>query len=256
MPQPPRKAERDVSDFILDQCNSFLKTHYAAQSAPVRTVLDAGGGSFSHFHIPPDARLLALDISFGQLVRNTATLYRVQADLHDLPFGGGALDMVICFNAIEHLNAPQNALRQIVAALRPGGILLLGCPDRASLKGWITRLTPIWFHRLYYRFVVGKEDRGEKHFDAFETELDAIVSSRALPKWLQDHGMAILFYRAYDGAAAYELTRGDLKRRLISVPYYTAGFLGKLLSGGRWRATDSDLLFVVVKSGEAPVRCS
>ena len=74
-----------------------------------------------------------------------------------------------------------------------------------------------------------------------------MVSRRRLPEWLSAGGMEMLFFEAYDGAAAYGLTTGSWKTRLMAVPYYLTTGLARLLSLGRWRASDSDLLLVARK---------
>jgi SAM-dependent methyltransferase len=233
--------------FILDQVNRVLEGAYAGYESRPRIVLDAGGGSLTHVRLPPAAVLVALDLSRGQLERNLATPRRVQADLHHLPFARACLDMVICFNVLEHLADPERALDQIVESLRPEGLLVLACPDRWSLKGLLTRLLPAPARRMYYRIVVGKRDRGEQHYDVFDTRFGSVVSRAPLRRGLAWRGMEILFHSAYDGAAAFGLTTGDWKRRVVAAPYYWAGWLGRLLTLGAWGALDSDLMFVARK---------
>lgn len=221
---------------------------YAKQDT---TVLEAGGGSFTHFSMPPGANLVALDISYGQLKKNADVIRRVQADLHRLPFAGNVFDMVVCFNVIEHLDDPETALRQMYDALRPGGVLLIGCPDRSSLKGLVTRLTPISIHRAFYRYIVGKKDRGGGHYDAFETPFRKVVSKKNLARWMKDHDLAVEYVKSYDGAYEYGLTSGSILRRLFSVPYYLISSLGLILSLGTWNGAHSDILMVATKQQDA-----
>lgn len=53
------------------------------------------------------------------------------------------LDAVVLWHVLEHLEDPLAALRRIRSWLRPGGVLLLGVPNRASLQariggaGWL-----------------------------------------------------------------------------------------------------------------------
>jgi len=232
---------------IIDRFNEFLRLAYDKSGLPQPYVLEAGGGSFSHFSLPEGSRLLALDISHGQLLRNQSTPLRVQADLQALPITRGRLGMIICFNVIEHLEDPESALRQMIDALDSGGLMLLGCPNRSSLKGLITRLTPIMLHRAFYKYIVRKEDRGEEHYDAFATPFGRIVSEGELPGWLTGEGMDIVEFSAYDGAAAYYLTTGSTLKRLLSIPYYAFAALFDLVSGGRWGGPRSDMLLIARK---------
>jgi SAM-dependent methyltransferase len=48
-----------------------------------------------------------------------------------------SLDTAICFEVLEHLQEPQNALAEILRCLKPGGHVLLSVPNAAF---WIQRL--------------------------------------------------------------------------------------------------------------------
>jgi SAM-dependent methyltransferase len=50
---------------------------------------------------------------------------RVQADLNAMPLRAGALDLIWCFNAINHVTDPVTAVRRLAGALRPGGRCVL-----------------------------------------------------------------------------------------------------------------------------------
>lgn len=234
----------------LGRCNSVLRQLWATpewQASRAVVALEAGGGSFSHFSLPSQATLLALDIELGQLRKNTACHWKLQADLHALPLRPEAVDIAVCFNVVEHLDNPDSALAQLTQALRNGGVLVLGCPDRRSLKGLVTRLSPVGWHRAFYRYIVRKADRGDGHYDAFATPFRPLVTHQRLLERLQDLGFNVLFSSAYDGAYEYGLTQGSWLRRCFSAPYYLLGRLGQLLTMGNWQALNSDLLFVMQK---------
>lgn len=230
----------------LARAATFLNTHYRDWPS-VGAVLEAGGGSFTHFPLPPCAALIALDISPGQLQRNADAGLCICADLHQLPVAAGKLGAVFCFNVIEHLARPDLALPQLCRALAPGGLLVLGYPERASLKALVTRATPIGFHRWYYRVVVGKKDRGDGHFDAFPTVFHPLVSSYALHHALDPLGMEVLYLDRYDGARDYQIVGAGIARHLAAIPYYLAGALLAVLSAGRWQPLRSDALLIARK---------
>jgi hypothetical protein len=115
------------------------------------------------------------------------------------------------------------------------------------LKGIVTRLTPTRFHRWYYKHVVGKKDRGDGHFDVFPTPFKPIVAPRALRRWCERQRLRIAFFETYDGAKAYQISSGSLRRRIVAAPYYLIATLLRLLTLGRWRAEESDLLLVAIK---------
>ena len=55
-----------------------------------------------------------------------------------LPVRGGWADTVLCLDVLEHVYARDRLLREMRAALRPGGTLLLAVPNRAT--SWKRRL--------------------------------------------------------------------------------------------------------------------
>jgi SAM-dependent methyltransferase len=55
----------------------------------------------------------------------------VEARIEDAPLDG-ALDVVTAFEVIEHLFSPQAFLERCAALLRPGGLLVLTCPNVAG----------------------------------------------------------------------------------------------------------------------------
>lgn len=62
-----------------------------------------------------------------------------RADIHRLPFDDGVFDFVMAGHVIEHLPAPEAAVRELVRVLRPGAPLLL-LTTRQSLLGALVHL--------------------------------------------------------------------------------------------------------------------
>jgi hypothetical protein len=244
-PSVPLKIDRSLTS--LKQCNQYLAHFNDENGINPCVVFEAGGGSFSHFVRPQNSQLVTLDILASQLMGHKSTNHKIQGDLHKIPLLQNSINQIICFNVIEHLENPDCALNEMWKALKPGGILILGFPDRNSLKGLITRVTPTWFHRMYYRYVVKKFDSGDGHFDVFSTTFAKIVSGEKIKEWLATQNMSLLFYSAYDGAKEFELTKGSLLRQMFAVPYYGCAFLGRLISMGKWQATHSDILLIAQK---------
>lgn len=89
----------------------------------------------------PGADLTAVDVSAASLARArdrvaarfpAARVRWLRADLHDLPFPGGAFDhLFVCF-VLEHLADPAAALTGLRRVLRPGGTLTVIEGDHGS----------------------------------------------------------------------------------------------------------------------------
>lgn len=231
----------------LYRCNVELHRMYSGSPESGSVILEAGGGSVSHFVQPDKSTVVTLDIDRDQLKKNVDATVKVQGDIHSIPLQNDSICQVVCFNVIEHLTVPEFALNEMCRVLKSKGILVLGFPDRNSLKGLITRTTPTWFHRAYYRFIVRKPDSGSGHFDVFPTIFGEIVSGKQVCEWLASRNMSIEFYSAFDGANEYQITSGSLLRRIAAIPYYALVLFFQLLSFGKWRPGDSDVLLIARK---------
>ena len=110
---------------------------WAAAQVAEKTVLDAGCG------IGYGTRLLAqggaqrvtgVDIAADALREAEAqpleTAEYVEGDIQQLPFHDDSFDVVVCFEAIEHVPRPEEALDELARVLRPGGRLLVSSPNR------------------------------------------------------------------------------------------------------------------------------
>lgn len=129
-----------------DQADALADLLHAGTSYPAGSrVLEAGCGTGAQtVHLAarsPAAHLTAVDVSAGSLARARARVAaelpgaRVawcRADLHDLPFGGGAFDHVfVCF-VLEHLPDPAGTLAALRRVLRPGGTVTVIEGDHGS----------------------------------------------------------------------------------------------------------------------------
>jgi SAM-dependent methyltransferase len=80
-------------------------------------------------------------------VRAASQRYGVRlqtAGIEQARFESGSLDAVTAWHVIEHLEDPGAAVERIAAWLRPGGVLLVGVPNLASLQARLGG--PRWFH--------------------------------------------------------------------------------------------------------------
>jgi SAM-dependent methyltransferase len=85
------------------------------------------------------------------------------ADAGEIPYPDANFDIVIADNVMEHLDRPEEVLREIFRVLRPGGKLLFKTPNRSHYMPLIARLTPHRFHQWINR------QRGRHETDTFPT---------------------------------------------------------------------------------------
>lgn len=97
-------------------------------------LLDAGCGT-GHFSLRArelGAQVVSLDLGPRLLrVARGKGLRRLMAgDVTELPFATGAFDLVLSSECIEHTVSPRAAVTEMARVLRPGGRLVLSCPNR------------------------------------------------------------------------------------------------------------------------------
>ncbi|HWL95087.1 MAG TPA: methyltransferase domain-containing protein [Phycisphaerae bacterium] len=97
-------------------------------------LLDAGCGTgrFSEWAIQRGAAVTSLDIG-PALLRTAGKRCRSQltcGDVTRLPFGDATFDIVVSSECIEHTPDPRRAVMEVVRVCRPGGRVVITCPNR------------------------------------------------------------------------------------------------------------------------------
>jgi SAM-dependent methyltransferase len=202
-------------------------------------VLDAGCGSLSHLRLDAAERRVGIDISPLQLERNTGLDERIVGDIETYPFSPGSFDLVIAWFVLEHLERPVEALDNLVAAARPGALIVVGVPNVQSIKGIVTKLTPAWAHVVVVRRVYPYWSREDEDIGPFPTKLRRSISAGRLREYAEQRGLRVCELLTYESqfqglvrqACHLEGRRWDLLRRAVAV-----------VTGRRVSASGSDLL--------------
>jgi 2-polyprenyl-3-methyl-5-hydroxy-6-metoxy-1,4-benzoquinol methylase len=128
-------------------------------AAGVLRVLDVGCGigELTEMIAGRRYKTYALDLGFDSIRRASAKFRKininvpfVQGDVYRLPFQDSSFDAVVASEIIEHLDRPQDAIREIARVVRPGGCFVLSTPYRERLRYTIcihcNRKTPVNAH--------------------------------------------------------------------------------------------------------------
>lgn len=211
---------------------------------PAPRVLEAGCGARSHLAYPAAARVTGIDIFLPQLRRHQGQARLAQADVTALPVGTGTMDVAVCWDVLEHLDRPEDAVAEIARVLRPGGVAVLALPNILSLKGLITRFTPWRFHVWVYRRVLGDRSAGTDASDQFPTAFRFVLRPAALRRLAARHGLTVLALHLYEGPVPQHLRR---RHRVADLLLGAASTATRLLSAGRYDTTHSDMVLVLAR---------
>src|SRR5665213_3846614 len=164
-------------------------------------IYEAGGGSASYVpqSILTNAHVTVVDIDRDQLQRNKYADVAVLGDIQTQAFPRDSFDLVVCYNVIEHLDSPDKAIRRFYDALAPGGLLFIAAPNPKSFSGWVTKITPHWFHVRYYRHVLGYKHAGQPGAVPFPTVFHRIVSPPTSVEFCSALGFNVLYFLEYKG---------------------------------------------------------
>lgn len=149
----------------------------------------------------------------------------VLGDLRTVSLPDNQFDVIYNSFVLEHIPNAELVLDNFFRWLSPGGILILRIPDRQSVYGFLSRLTPFWFHVLYKRWIEGRKTAGKPGYDPFPTIYDDVVSRRNSPL-VHKHGVTCLKEIGWN----YPVSRPGLMSHLVNgmIKAFAALSLGKL----------------------------
>jgi len=224
----------DIIEFIGEMANSLL------QGKSSINLLEAGCGSASHFKFKAEVHAVGIDISRQQLDRNSALHEKILGDVQDYPLPKEEFDVAVCWMVLEHLPRPKEALLNLFASVKPGGLLILGIPNVFSFKGIVTKITPFWFHRLFYQFM------GDK-WRHFPTCLRLAIQPDRISRLAEDNGFSI---------AACKLEEGPAPRWfrsrfwLADVAFRVLNSVAQVISFGKWQSGLLDDCAIILRRRE------
>lgn len=117
-----------------------------------RVALDIGAAGGGNTRVLRDMGMVAVPVEYdaaGSRVAQERGLPVVQADALTLPFRTGAVDVVVAFDVLEHIEDDLRVLCEVRRVLRPGGALLVAVP--ADMALWSEHDEAVGHVRRYTR---------------------------------------------------------------------------------------------------------
>jgi SAM-dependent methyltransferase len=114
--------------------------HYVLPLVAGKTVLDVacGEGYGSALLSRHAAQVCGVDIAADAIAHGRTTyvsrtnLQLIEASCTQMPFDTARFDMVVSFETIEHIHEQAAFLGEIKRVLKPDGVLILSCPNKAE----------------------------------------------------------------------------------------------------------------------------
>jgi SAM-dependent methyltransferase len=234
---PMRASEPDVFRTLQAKLDELLP-----QGRTIR-ILNAGCGTgMRYVPVASDRAVVGIDVEDQPPGASVDVDERLIGDIETYDFGARRFDVVYCWDVLEHIPDPHLALRNLISTLDPGGLVILGLPHAASVKGVITRLTPHWVHRWLWRTVLHSDRPEDEKAEPFPTVLSKAMTPAAIRAFARSEGLAIELcceYEAWPQKKIRTLLR--VRGRLFAL---LAG-AARVLSLGRVTAHATDVVFLL-----------
>jgi len=152
----------------------------ATHGLPVH-ILEAGCGQFwplalKDVQFTLTGTVLDEDVLHLRKAKHDDLNEMIAGDLRFLDLGKNRYDVIYNSYVLEHIDGAEGVLENFSRWLKPGGILILRIPDRNSVRGFVARVTPFWFHMFYAKYIVRLRGARTTGFGPFPTFYDPVVS--------------------------------------------------------------------------------
>jgi ubiquinone/menaquinone biosynthesis C-methylase UbiE len=205
-------------------------------------VLEAGCGSARQIHFNAETFVVGIDISAEELEKNRDVQEKLHGDIQEYPLPKEEFDVVVCWMVLEHLSRPKDALKNMFRTTKPGGIVILGIPNLGSIKGMVTKFTPFWFHKAFYRYM----RYTSRHFPTY---LRADILPNRLIRFAERNGFSVAFCRLVEGNVPKKLRN---RSRIVDLAFLAVDAALRIVSLGMWQTSLLDECAIVLKRSSGP----
>ena len=158
----------------------------------------------------------------------------ILGDLREVEFDADQFDVIYSNFVLEHIQGAEAVLENFRKWLKPGGLMILTFPDRYSVYGFITRISPFWFHVWYKRYLNGEKNAGKEGFGPYPTYHDPVIGREAFRQYAEQHGLELVEEYGFGTLPAIQ----TLFTRLV-----------QLVSFGQLASRHKDLLYILRQPG-------
>jgi len=160
-------SDQDHIQMIYEHLHRYL---WACDQVLGKVVLDiaCGEGYGTRLLAQRAERAIGVDIA-ANAVRHAARKYKhpnlkfLTGSCLKIPLENESVDFVVSFETIEHLETHDTFLLEIRRVLRPGGTLIISCPDKAEYTERLGQRNPFHKQELFHADFVGLLGRNFKN---------------------------------------------------------------------------------------------
>ncbi len=234
---PLTQSWRQEMAMLADQIRQIA----ASVGTPLR-ILEAGCGQKWDLNLAGTPFvLIGIDIDEAALeIRKNVVKdldETIIGDLRSVQLGDNKFDVIFCSYVLEHIVGAELVLDNFLKWLKPNGLIIIQVPDPESVKGFVTRLTPHWFHVLYYRWVRGMKYAGKLGHGPYPTHYDGVISRRGMRDFCNRNELRI---KAEYGCGWRAHGRGLTRFAINSFQR-----MASLVSLGALSSTHDDITFII-----------
>src|SRR3989344_5649087 len=160
-------------------------------------VLDVGAGECLYKPYFKKCKYITQD--FSQTPNMTYGKIDIVSDITNIPLRSNQFDVVLCSEVFEHIPYPENALKEIVRLMKPGGKLIFSAP-----LGSGQHQQPYHYYGGYTRFWY------EKFFPENDLQIDTLLPNGGLFGHITE-----LLWRSYPYVMDHYRSGGFIKRKMI-----------------------------------------
>lgn len=214
-----------------ESMTKLLEARIDALPGPLR-ILEAGCGRDWPLRLKVPYTLTGLDLDADALAARKDLNEAIVGDLRTAEFPAHSFDVIYSAFVLEHVQGAEQVVERFLRWLAPGGALILQLPERDSAYGFVTRMTPTWFHVMVYRHVFGYRFAGMPGHGPYPTHYDRVVSERGVTEFCRRHGLPA---PELHQMCSYE------NNRIVRL----AAFMTAMLSAGRLAWRHNNFLFIL-----------
>jgi SAM-dependent methyltransferase len=231
-------SQKDGELLSFDEQNAMLQSLLESMPQPLQ-ILEAGCGRYWPLRLSVPYTLTGIDADPDALAARSDLRHAILGDLRSAEFPPQSFDVIYCSFVLEHVSGAQQVLERFERWLKPKGVLIIKVPDRNSAFGFVTRVTPFWFHVAYYRYVVGYKTAGTPGHGPYRTYYDEVISQSGLRRFCDERGLR--------GLHVYRLC-SYVRQRLV----VAAAFVIWMLTAGKLPWRHNYLLIIIRREAQSP----